>query len=156
MATHRLFPVYRSGDTFAVEVGGVRFGFSAADFTARVGAAAALLGLVPREEQGPGELDDLVALAAHGSIARPASPLAAHVADHAGLLGEGRGGLVHWLRRLVFRDAWIDAEITDGRLHPEFAAPRGFRYRSAATGLRIPAGPPPPDLSAAAYRRPAG
>jgi hypothetical protein len=153
MAAHRLFPAYRSGDAFSVEVGGVRFGFSAADFTERVGAAAARLGLVPREEQGPGELQDLVALAAHGSIAAPASPLAAHLATLADQLGDACGDLVHWLRRLVFREAWIDAQIADGRVRPEFRAPEGFRYRSAATGLRIPEGSPPPDLSAAAYRR---
>ena len=147
----RLSPVYRSGSDYAIEVGGVRFDFSAADFAARAGAAAARLGFVPRGALGPGEVQDLVALTAHGAIAEPASPLAAHVADHAGALLGFPGDLVHWLRRVVFHGAWIDQGLIDGWIEPVFTPPGGFGYRSAATGLPVDEGAGTPDWSAAAY-----
>ena len=147
----RLSPEYESGHDFAIEVGGVRFHFNAEDFAARVGAAAARLGFVPRGALGPGEIEDLVALTAHGEIAEPASPLAAHVAEHAGILVGFDGDLVHWLRRLVFRGAWIDQGVVDGWLAPDFTPPGAFGYRSSLTGLPVDDALETPDWSAAAY-----
>lgn len=147
-----LSPSYSSGHDFSVEVDGVRFGFSAADFSSRVGAAAVKLGLIGRERLGGPETEDLVALAAHGAVARPASPLAAHIDDHAERLLGGDADLVHWLRRLVFTGAWIDQQVADGTLVPEFDEARGFRYRSAATGQPAADGGSVPDWSEIAYR----
>lgn len=129
-----LSPSYSSGRDFSVEVDGVRFRFSAEDFASRVGAAAVQLGLIARARLGANESADLVALAAHGRIGEPKSPLAQHVEAHRDRLLEGPDDLVHWLRRLVFRGAWIDQQVSDGTLVPEFDESRGFRYRSAATG----------------------
>jgi hypothetical protein len=148
-----LSPDYSSGHDFAVEVEGVRFRFNADDYASRTGAAAIRLGLLERSALGPAELRDLVALAAHGRIARPSSPLAAHIAEHReALVADGRD-IVHWLRRLIFRGAWIDQQITDGRLAPIFDEAHGFRYRSSATGLPAAAEPSLPDWSVLGYRR---
>jgi hypothetical protein len=150
-AGHELVPTYSSGSDFVVEAAGVRFRYSARDFAERVGEAAVRLGLIERGDLGRHELDDLVALAAHGRVARPASPLAQHVARHRDVLLGGGEDLVHWLRRLVFRGAWIDTQIADGRIQPVFEEPGGFRYRRAATGAPIAADPPLPDWSLVAY-----
>ena len=146
-----LSPSYSSGHDFSVEVDGVRFGFNAEDFSSRVGAAAVRLGLVGRERLGEPETEDLVALAAHGAVAQPASPLAAHVDAHAARLLGGDADLVHWLRRLVFTGAWIDQQVADGTLVPEFDEARGFRYRSAATGQPAADEITVPDWSGIAY-----
>jgi hypothetical protein len=151
-----LAPVYSSGTDFSVEAAGVRFGFSARDFAERVGQAAVRTGLIEREDLGPGEVGDLVALAAHGRVARPASPLAGHVERHRDVLLAGGEDLVHWLRRLVFRGAWIDSQIAHGRIQPVFDEARGgFAYRREATGVPVPAEPPMPDWSVVAYGGPA-
>jgi len=148
-----LSPEYSSGHDFAVEVEGVRFRFNAEDFASRTGAAAVRLGLLERGALGPAELRDLVALAAHGRIARPASPLATHIAEHReSLVADGRD-LVHWLRRLIFRGAWIDQQISDGRIAPVFDEAHGFRYRSTSTGQPAADEPSLPDWSAIGYRR---
>ncbi len=146
-----LSPSYSSGHDFAVEVDGVRFRFNADDFASRVGAAAERLRLVARPLLGPGEVADLVALAAHGGIAEPASGLAAHVEAHRDVLREGPDDLVHWLRRLVFRGAWVDQQVADGTLVPEFDQTRGFRFRSAATGQPAAEEGAVPDWSGIAY-----
>lgn len=147
-----LSPIYASGHDFAIEVEGVRFRFNAEDFHSRVGAVAVRLGVVSRDALSPSALEDLVALAAHGRIARPRSPLAAHLERHRGALLDGPGDLVHWLRRLVFRGAWVDQQVRDGVLLPEFDEAVGFRYRNAATGDRTADEPAPPDWRGLAYR----
>ena len=151
MSLGPLSPSYSSGHDFAVEVEGVRFRFSAGDFASRVGAAAERLGLIGRARLGPGETEDLVALTAHGRIAEPASGLAAHIDAHREALLDGPDDLVHWLRRLVFRGAWVDQQVADGTLAPEFDETRGFRFRSAATGQPAADEPAVPDWSAVAY-----
>jgi hypothetical protein len=148
-----LSPDYSSGHDFAVEIEGVRFRFNADDFASRTGAAAVRLGLLPRTALGPAEMRDLVALAAHGRIARPSSPLAAHIGRHRDALEWQGRDVVHWLRRLIFRGAWIDQQITDGRIIPVWDEAHGFRYRSATTGLPAADEPAMPDWSAIAYRR---
>jgi hypothetical protein len=145
-------PVYRSGRDFEIHVGEMSFAFSADDFAERVGGAAERLGLVRREELGSGEVEDLVALCANGCIDRPRSALAAHVGRHAGALLGHDEDLVHWLRRLVFRGAWIDQHVADGRLEPVFEEGRGFRYRSSRSGRRVEDEAPTPDWSALGYR----
>ena len=148
-----LSPDYSSGHDFAVEIEGVRFRFNSDDFASRTGAAAVKLGLLPRAALGPAELRDLVALAAHGRIARPSSPLAAHIAARREALEWQGRDVVHWLRRLIFRGAWIDQQITDGRIIPVWDEAHGFRYRSATTGQPAAEEPALPDWYPVAYRR---
>lgn len=147
-----LSPSYASGHDFAIEVEGVRFRFNADDFAARAGSAASRLGLVAREDLTPALLEDLVALTAHGRVARPRTGLAAHVARHPVLGIEGPGGAIHWLRRQVFRGAWVDQQVRDGVLSPEWDESLGFRFRSVATGDWAAEEPQAPDWRASAYR----
>ena len=147
-----LSPSYSSGRDFAVEVEGVRFGFSSADFASRVGAAALRLGLVTEPALGDRERRDLVALAAQGRIVRAQSALAAHLAAHRAEMTAGGEDPVHWLRRLVFRGAWIDQQVADGALTPVFCDGVGFRYRSAPTGEPAAEEPAMPDWSHLTYR----
>lgn len=147
-----LSPRYSSGQDFAIRVGAVRFEFNARDFAARVGDAAARLRIVRREQLDADATEDLVALCAHGRIPAPRSPLAAHLDRHGDALLGYDDDLVHWLRRLVFRGAWIDQHVTDGRLEPLFEEGYGFRYRSTSTGHAVDDEAPVPDWSALAYR----
>ena len=136
-----------------MEFGSFRFRFSAGDFGERVEGAARELGFV-EAPLAPSEAADLITLAAHGAVERPASPLGAHVALHADRLIGGEDDLVYWLRKLVFRGAWMDQQIKDGWLEPEFSEDGGFSYRSAANGEPVLMRAPAPDWSAVAYRGP--
>lgn len=144
-------PAYASGRDFSIHVGDVALAFNADDFAERVGGAAERLGLVNRRQLGPAEVGDLVALCAHGVIERPRSPLAAHLRRHADALLGYEDDLVHWLRRLVFRGAWIDQHVSDGRLEPVFEEGRGFHYRDPRSGRPVADEAPTPDWSAVAY-----
>jgi hypothetical protein len=148
---HQSCSNYESGTDFTMEFGSFRFRFSAGDFAERVEAAARDLGFLEVPTVGAAELDDLVTLAAAGSIERPASPLGAHVAVNGERLLGGDDDLVYWLRKLVFRGAWMDQQIKDGWLEPEFGED-GFSYRSALNGEPVLVQAPSPDWSAVAYR----
>jgi hypothetical protein len=107
---------YESGADYVLEYGELRFSFNEDDFTQRVEQAAVKLDFV---DQGlePDELQDLVELAVNGEIADPGSSLGEHVVDHwSELVGPANRSLVHWLRRLVFRGAWLDQRVKEGEL----------------------------------------
>ena len=104
---------YTSGDDFIVEFLHYRYSFSRVDFEQRVTAAAIRLQLLPARELRPEEATDLVALAAVGRIER--------------LHDES---LVYWLRKLVFRSAWLDHRVKAGLLDVAFdERSGGFDYR---------------------------
>jgi hypothetical protein len=108
---------YSSGDDFVVEFLGYRFGFAAPDFEERVTAAAVKLGLLDRNELEDEETADLVELAADGRIAEPRSNLGRYLVRHWERVSlVGGESLVYWLRKLVFRGAWLDHRVKDGRL----------------------------------------
>ena len=152
MGLESLSPTYSSGHDVSVEADGARCECSAADFSSRAGAAAVRLRLIRSDRLGAHEREDLVALAVHGTIVAPMSGLAAHIDAHRARLLSGKADLVHWLRRLVFRGAWIDQQIADGALVPEFDELRGFRYRGAATGMLAADTIAIPDWSEIEYR----
>ena len=128
---------YASGEDYVVEFLGYRFGFNAVDFEERVTAAAVRLGLIASNDLDDEETADLVELAADGRIAEPRSPLGRYLVRHwerVGLL-EGES-LVYWLRKLVFRGAWLDHRVKEGLLEVAwdeesadfgYAEPRGGR-----------------------------
>jgi hypothetical protein len=130
-------PNYASGDEYVVEFLGYRFGFNAADFEERVTGAAVRLGLIVSNDLDEEETADLVELAADGRIADARSPLGRYLIRHwerVGLL-EGES-LVYWLRKLVFRGAWLDHRVKEGLLEVAwdeesgdfgYAEPRGGR-----------------------------
>ncbi len=108
---------YTSGEDYVVEFLGYRFAFNAEDFEQRVTAAAVKLGLVPTNELDLEETADLVELAADGRIEEPRSPLGRYLVRHWERLAlVGDESLVYWLRKLVFRGAWLDHRVKEGLL----------------------------------------
>ena len=111
---------YESGSDYVLEYGELRFSFNEDDFAQRVEQAAVKLDFI---EPGLGldELQDLVELAVNGEISEPASGLGDHVNEHWGdLVGPSNRSLVHWIRRLVFRGAWLDQRVKEGELDVVF------------------------------------
>ncbi len=115
---------YRSGDDVTLEFVGLVYRFADARLPrARdrccAGAAAGL-----RRQRTAG--DDLVALAAHGVLIAPRSTLGRRLA-----ISEDRDQITYWLRKLVFRSAWIDERLKADLLDVDFDEERGrFRFRS--------------------------
>jgi len=128
---------YSSGDDIVVEFLRLRFSFNAADFAQRVCAAAFRLGLVDENELDTDETEDLVELTADGVIEEPRSELGRYLVRHWERLSLVEGeSLVYWLRKLVFRGAWLDHRVKQGLLEVSwdeetgdfgYAEPRGGR-----------------------------
>jgi hypothetical protein len=111
---------YESGSDYVLEYGELRFSFNEDDFAQRVEQAAVKLDFIE-----PGltleELQDLVELAVNGEIGEAASALGDHVNEHWGdLVGPSNRSLVHWIRRRVFRGAWLDQRVKEGELDVVF------------------------------------
>ena len=150
---------YDSGEDFVLEYGELRFTFNEADFAQRCEQAALKLGFVGGR-LGQEELEDLVNLAVNGEISEPASDLGEHVNDcWPELVGPAERSLVHWLRRLVFRGAWLDQRVKEGELGLSFDAHTGaFTYIQPADPGTSGAGEPielapEPSWGRVAYRR---
>lgn len=108
---------YSSGDDYVVEFLGYRFGFNQADFEQRVTAAAVKLGFLGGNELDDDETADLVELTADGQLSAPRSTLGHYLLRHwdeISLVGDE--SLVYWLRKLVFRSAWLDHRVKEGLL----------------------------------------
>ena len=107
---------YDSGQDFVLEYGELRFTFNERDFGERCEQAALKVGFVDGQLNDP-ELEDLVNLVVNGEVHDPASALGEHVNDcWPDLVGPAERSLVHWLRRLVFRSAWLDQRVKEGEL----------------------------------------
>jgi hypothetical protein len=108
---------YSSGDDYVVEFLGYRFSFNGADFEQRVTGAAVKLGLVEANELDDDETADLVELAAEGRIEESRSPLGRYLVRHWERISlVGGESLVYWLRKLIFRGAWLDHQVKRGAL----------------------------------------
>jgi len=108
---------YHSGDDYIVEFLGYRFAFGATDFEGRVTAAAVKLGVVESSELDDDETADLVALAAQGLIDVPVSRLGRYLVRNWERVSLVEGeSLVYWLRKLIFRGAWLDHQVKRGAL----------------------------------------
>ena len=111
---------YDSGQDYVLEYGELRFTFNERDFAERVEQSARKLGFVHGRLDGT-ELEDLVNLTVNGEVQDPASGLGEHVNDcWPELVGPAERSLVHWLRRLVFRSAWLDQRVKEGELDIAF------------------------------------
>ena len=111
---------YESGSDYVLEYGELRFTFNERDFSERVEQSARKLGFVGGR-LGGNELEDLVNLTVNGEVHDPASALGEHVNDcWPELVGPAERSLVHWLRRLVFRSAWLDQRVKEGELDVRF------------------------------------
>jgi hypothetical protein len=120
---------YSSGEDYTLEFLGYRFSFGARDFEERVGAAAVKLGVVSSNDLDHDEVADLVELAADGRIREARSALGSYLVRHWERVALVDGeSLVYWLRKLVFRGAYLDHRVKEGLLdvawddeHAEFA-----------------------------------
>lgn len=111
---------YGSGDDFVLEYGDLRFTFNERDFSERCEQAGLKLGFVAGRLSDD-ELEDLVNLVVNGEIQDPASALGDHINDcWPELVGPANRSLVHWLRRLIFRSAWLDQRVKEGELDVRF------------------------------------
>jgi hypothetical protein len=129
---------YWSGEDYVVEFLGYRFSFNAQDFEERVVAAAVRLGLVEGNELDEEETADLVELAADGVVREARSGLGRYVVRHWERVSLVEGeSLVYWLRKLVFRGAWLDHRVKEGLLEVAFDGSSGdFGYRDPRGGER--------------------
>jgi hypothetical protein len=108
---------YCSGSDYEVEFLAYRFSFARRDFEQRVVAAAVKLGLIEANELDGGETADLVELTAEGRITAPRSGLGQYLVrrwEQISLVDDE--SLVYWLRKLVFRSAWLDHRVKEGLL----------------------------------------
>jgi hypothetical protein len=141
---------YQSGTYFTMEFGKFRFRFNTRDFRERVDMAAAQLGFVQAGALMGDELDQLVELVAHGEV-RSDGTLASHLAEHRERLLGFDDDLVHWLRKLVFRGAWIDQQIKEDLVEPVFEDD-DFVYRCTVTSDLIDEIADTPDGSEVGFR----
>ena len=145
---------YESGADYVLEYGELRFTFNERDFTERVELAAIRLGFVdaPLEDQ---EREDLVNLAVNGEVVEPASDLGEHInACWTRLHSPSDRSLVHWLRRLVFRGAWLDQRVKEGELELVFDdRTHTFGYAQPDRDYEVIELSPEPSWREVAYRR---
>jgi hypothetical protein len=144
---------YESGSDYVLEYGELRFTFNERDFTERVEQAATKLGFVagPLED---GEREDLVNLAVNGEVAEPGSALGEHINARWGdLIGPSDRSLVHWLRRLVFRGAWLDQRVKENELEVVFDdRTHSFGYAQPDRDFEVIELSPEPSWKEVAYR----
>jgi len=146
---------YDSGEDFVLEYGELRFSFNERDFSERCEQAALKLGFV-HGRLSETELDDLVNLSVNGEIQDPASSLGEHVNDcWPELCGPSDRSLVHWLRRLVFRSAWLDQRVKEGELEVVFdERNHSFGYAQPDRDFELIELSPEPSWREVAYDRP--
>ncbi|MEA2368942.1 MAG: hypothetical protein QOH38_1660 [Thermoleophilaceae bacterium] len=101
------------------------------------------------------EREDLVNLAVNGEVTEPASPLGEHiVARWTDLAGNVERSLVHWLRRLVFRGAWLDQRVKEGELEIVFDdRSRSFGYAQPDRDYEVIELSPEPSWAEVAYEK---
>ncbi len=146
---------YCSGDAYALEFLGYHFSFGGRDFEERVAAAAVRLGLVASNDLDDDEVADLVELAADGRIAEARSPLGSYLVRHWERIALVDGeSLVYWLRKLVFRGAYLDHRVKEGLLEITWDDDSGeFAYAEPRGGRALLELAPTPSWHALQYRR---
>ena len=146
---------YTSGDDYMLEFLGYRFAFGARDFEERVGAAAVRLGLVASNDLDQDEVADLVELAADGRIAEARSTLGSYLVRHWERLALVDGeSLVYWLRKLVFRGAYLDHRVKENLLEVSFDESTGdFGYAQPEGGRALLELAPTPSWRSLQFKR---
>lgn len=130
---------YSSGDDYVVEFLGFSFSFTEDDFEERVEAAAVKLGLVETNGLDEDETADLVELAAEGRIGEARSPLGRYLVRHWERISLVEGeSLVYWLRKLIFRGAWLDHRVKESLLEVVWDDDSSeFAYRDPGGGRAL-------------------
>jgi hypothetical protein len=148
-------PNYTSGDDYIVEFLGYRFSFGAFDFEQRVVAAAVKLGLLEANELDDDETADLVELAAVGAISEARSGLGQYLVRHWERIALVDGeSLVYWLRKLIFRGAWLDHRVKEGLLEVAWDDDTAeFAYRDPDGGRALLELAPTPSWHDLQFRR---
>jgi hypothetical protein len=146
---------YCSGDDYEIEYLTYRLSFNQADFEERVVAAAVKLGLVKANELDEEETCDLVELAARAWIAEPQSSLGRYIVRHWERISLLDGeSLVYWLRKLIFRGAWLDHRVKEGRLEVAWEDEASeFAYRDPRGGRALLELAPVPSWHELQFRR---
>jgi hypothetical protein len=146
---------YTSGDDFVVEFLGYRFSFNGLDFEQRVNAAAVRLGLIESGELGEEETADLVELTAQGRIDEPRSGLGEYLVRHWERLAlVNEESLVYWLRKLIFRGAWLDQRVKENLLEVDWDDTTAeFGYRDPDGGPALLELAPVPSWHELQFRR---
>jgi hypothetical protein len=146
---------YVSGDDFVVEFLDYRYGFSRIDFEQRVSAAAARLELVPAGDLEPPEAADLVDLTATGVIERPRSDLGRYLLGRLSDIDDlHKEPVAYWLRKLVFRGAWLDHRVKAGMLEVSYDERAGrFDYRMPTDASPLVELAPVPSWAPLQFRR---
>ena len=146
---------YSSGDEYTVEFLGCRFAFNGQDFEERVTAAAVKLGLIEDNELDADETADLVEMAADGVIDEPRSELGRYLVRHWERVSlVGGESLVYWVRKLVFRGAWLDHRVKEGLLEVAWDDEASdFAYRDPRGGRSLLELAPVPSWHELQYRR---
>jgi len=113
------------------------------------------LGLVASNDLDADELADLVELAADARVADPRSPLGAYLVRHWERVALVDGeSLVYWLRKLVFRSAYLDHRVKEGLLDVSWDESSGeFAYAEPEGGRSLLELAPTPSWHAVQYRR---
>ena len=145
---------YNSGSDFVLEFGDLHFSFNDNDFSERIEQAAHKIGFVDGQLNDH-ELTDLLCLTVNGEISDPASLLGEHIIDNwFELVGPAERSLVHWLRRLVFRGAWLDQRVKNDELDIKFQDDaQDFKYVRPEDGTEVIVLEPGFSLSRYAYKR---
>ncbi len=145
---------YESGSDYVLEYGELRFTFNERDFGERVEQAAVKLSFVagPLEDA---EREDLVNLTVNGEVVDPTSSLGEHINSRWNdLTSSSERSLVHWLRRLVFRGAWLDQRVIEGELEIIFDdVQSSFGYAQPDRGNELIELSPEPSWAEVAYQR---
>ena len=107
---------FHSGDDVTLGFLGRTYSFARKDFDQRVLRAAVDLELVGKPVSR-GEREDLLAAVIHGAVEVPRSDVGERIAE---LQARGGEDPVYWLRKLVFRSAWLDHRIKHGQVDVAF------------------------------------
>src|SRR6266480_2955255 len=131
---------YHSGDDYIVEFLGYRFSFSSLDSD---------------PELDEDETADLVELVERDAIETPRSPLGEYLVRHWDALALVRGeSLVYWLKKLVFRGAWLDHRVKEGLLEVDWDDERqDFTFADTDGGRALLELLPTPSWHELQYRR---
>ena len=118
-------------------------------------AAAVRLGLIESNALDEEETADLVELAADGRIVEARSGLGHYVMRHWERVALVDGeSLVYWLRKLVFRGAWLDHRVKEGLLEVSWDEDTGdFGYAEPRGGRSLLELAPVPSWHALQFRR---
>ncbi len=146
---------YVSGNDYVLEFLGFRYSFGADDFRERVMGAAVKLNLIAESDLDDEETLDLVELAADGRIADPRSSLGKYLTRNWERVSLNDGeSLVYWLRKLVFRGAYLDHRVKESLLEISFDETTGdFGYAEPEGGRALLELAPTPSWRALQFKR---